>query len=81
MKQHSFKKRPCKYCKITHAKPYGAKMQKSKTPFDSDAWIQYDYTNGNFEIIVGYDSNYAHTSIFTNINYCPVCGRKLEFSA
>lgn len=81
MNQHSIKKRPCKCCKITHAKPYGAKIQKSETPFDSDAWVQYDSANGNFEIIVGYDSNYAHTSIFTNINYCPVCGRKLEFSA
>ena len=81
MKQHSFKKRSCRCCKITQAKPYGGKIQKSETPFDSDAWIQYDSTNGNFEIIVGYDANYAHTSVFTNINYCPVCGRKLDFSA
>lgn len=81
MNQHSFKKRPCKCCKITHAKPYGAKIQKSETSFDCDAWIQYDSTNGNFEIMVEYDSGYACQSLSSNINYCPVCGRKLEFSA
>lgn len=81
MKQHSFKKRPCKYCKITHKKPYAMKFQKSETPFDCGAWIHYDSTNGNFEILVEYDSGCACQSLFTNINYCPACGRKLDLSA